>query len=781
MTKLVTLKLTGNLDHVGFQVSLELSTDGDRPSIEETGQLPAARELLTQLESHWLEKYRPLSAPYRIKSKGIEYSGSIQTRLKACQESGQTLRDRLNQWLDAESFRDIDRLLRQQLEPDEDIRVLIRTNDSRLHKLPWHLWSFCQSYPNTEIALSPPKFQRRERFSSQGGRQKIRILAILGHAEGIDVTGDRQTLNNLPGAEVKFLDEPTRSEINDELWDQPWDIIFFAGHSETEGDEGRIHINPSESLTIDELWYALRKAVNQGLQVAIFNSCDGLGLARRLDDLQIPITIVMRELIPDQVAHKFLAHFLSGFADGKPFYRAVREARERLQGMENEFPCASWLPVVCQHPWEEPPTWQGLLTPLTPRPSKTSPWWQGLGTVLVASVLVTSLVMGGRSLGWLEQSELNAYDHLLRSRPAETMDERLLLVEITDEDIESQPESERGNASLSERTLEELLETLQRYEPNVIGLRLRRDQEAETEQLASLLQSPNFFAICRHEVHDTVDSNQTPLFREGFAPPPETPNDQVGFSNTPRVTDDKNRRQYFAFLTPFNDCPTQYSLDFMLARHYLLSRGIELKLEHKTQKQNFGDRSFRVLQSQSGGYHNLNDSGYQIMLNYRVHSKPFYTLNVSEILSRNFDPSWIEDKIILIGTNAPIEHRNHDVSTPYSQQRRVSSLEVRGHMVSQIISAALDNRPIIWWWSNPVEVFWILLWSIIGGLLPLRWHSPLQLGGFISLSLALLYGICWILFLQGGWIPLIPPALGLMVTSFTIVVILSKQKNNSVT
>ncbi|MFO8040844.1 MAG: adenylate cyclase, partial [Sodalinema sp.] len=212
MTKLVTLKLTGDLDDVGFQVSLEISQDGDRPSIEETGQLPAAPDLLAQLDSHWLENYRPLSAPYRIKSKGIEYGGSIQARLKACQESGKTLRDRLNTWLDAESFRDIDRLLRQQLKPDDDIRVLIRTNDTRLHKLPWHLWSFCQSYPKTEIALSPPKFQRRERFSSQGGRQKIRILAILGHAEGIKVSRDRQTLEKLPGAEVEFLDEPTQSE-----------------------------------------------------------------------------------------------------------------------------------------------------------------------------------------------------------------------------------------------------------------------------------------------------------------------------------------------------------------------------------------------------------------------------------------------------------------------------------------------------------------------------------------------------------------------------------------
>jgi len=391
-------------------------------------------------------------------------------------------------------------------------------------------------------------------------------------------------------------------------------------------------------------------------------------------------------------------------------------------------------------------------------------------------------VMGVRSLGWLEQSELNAYDHLLRSRPAETMDERLLLVEITDEDIESQPVSERGEASLSDRTLEELLETLQRYEPNVIGLRLIRDQEAETEQLASLLQSPNFFAGCVHEVYDTTNPNQPVRLKNGELPPPETSQNHLGFFNLPRVQENINRRHYFSALSRFTDCPTKDSLDFRLARHYLSTRGIEIELKHKERTQNFGNRSFRVLQSQSAAYHNLNDGGYQIMLNYRVHPEPFHTLHVSEILNEDFDLSWVQDKIILIGTNTTGRDKNHDVPTPYSQQRRVSSLEVRGHMVSQIISAALDDRPIIWWWSNPVEVFWILLWSIIGGLLPLRWYSPLQLGGFISLSLALLYGICWTLFLQGGWIPLIPPALALMVTSFTIVVILSRhQENNSAT
>lgn len=45
------------------------------------------------------------------------------------------------------------------------------------------------------------------------------------------------------------------------------------------------------------------------------------------------------------------------FAQGKHFYLAVRAARERLQGIEGEYPCASWLPVICQNPAAAPLMW----------------------------------------------------------------------------------------------------------------------------------------------------------------------------------------------------------------------------------------------------------------------------------------------------------------------------------------------------------------------------------------------------------------------------------------
>jgi hypothetical protein len=66
----------------------------------------------------------------------------------------------------------------------------------------------------------------------------------------------------------------------------------------------------------------------------------------------------MREPIADKVAEEFLKYFLSDFANGTPLYLAVRKARKQLQGMEDEYPCASWLPMICQNPAEDSLIWK---------------------------------------------------------------------------------------------------------------------------------------------------------------------------------------------------------------------------------------------------------------------------------------------------------------------------------------------------------------------------------------------------------------------------------------
>ncbi|NJN11730.1 MAG: hypothetical protein HC815_28660 [Richelia sp. RM1_1_1] len=109
-----------------------------------------------------------------------------------------------------------------------------------------------------------------------------------------------------------------------------------------------------------ELRDSLQTAIQQRLQLAIFNSCDGLGIAAELESLHIPQVIVMREPVPDFVAQEFLKYFLEAFTNGSSLCIAVGYARRQLAMLEDDFPCASWLPVIVQNQLEMPPTWQSL-------------------------------------------------------------------------------------------------------------------------------------------------------------------------------------------------------------------------------------------------------------------------------------------------------------------------------------------------------------------------------------------------------------------------------------
>ncbi len=356
MANFATLDFDGDFDR-GYRVRLEVRSRNG--TIEAKANLPPNSELATKLNHHWHENYRLMEIPYRLSPTKIVRRLPPEEQIEQCRQTASELQEQLQNWLDSEAFRAVDRRLREVLDPAEETRFLIRSNDTQLQKLPWHLWD-CIDRVSAEAAFGPETIDSAPEKSRDRVGSKVRILAILGHSQDIDVDSDRRLLETLPNAEVEFLVEPTHEQLGDRIWDRPWDIIFFAGHGQTEDDCGRIYINPTESITVDRLWYGLKKAVERGLKIAIFNSCDGLGLVKQLDDTQIPHLVVMRELVPDRVAQSFLKYFLQSFSRGESFYKAVREARQHLEVLESEFPCASWLPVVFQHPGAVPTTWEKL-------------------------------------------------------------------------------------------------------------------------------------------------------------------------------------------------------------------------------------------------------------------------------------------------------------------------------------------------------------------------------------------------------------------------------------
>ncbi len=274
---------------------------------------------------------------------------------------GQALQNSINNWLNSESFRPLVDLLYRQLSSTDKIQVLIVTKNPLLQRLPWHLWEFFKDYSKAELAFG---FLYTKVKQSTHPRNKVRIFALLDTKRGINIDVDIRLIDQLPNAESVFLVDSSRERLNAQLWDEKgWDIFYFGGYSssDSDGSNGKIVLNSTDALTAEELKFSLKRAVEQGLKLAIFNTCDGLEIANELADLGNLTIIVMRDILPDVVAQKFLKHFLSAFSSGQSLYASVRKARERLQGLEDEYPFASWLPVIFQNPAQEPPTWQGFL------------------------------------------------------------------------------------------------------------------------------------------------------------------------------------------------------------------------------------------------------------------------------------------------------------------------------------------------------------------------------------------------------------------------------------
>ncbi|WP_375469779.1 CHASE2 domain-containing protein [uncultured Nostoc sp.] len=770
MGKLVVLKFGEGSFEQGFAVTLQIGEEHERAATEITGRLPSFPEMPLYY-SHWQSSYRQIGNRYRLHADQMQVTNV--SMIQDCENTSHILRARFNTWLRAEEFRPLREKWLERLSSTEEVRVILQTENSQLQLLPWHLWDLLERYPKAEIALSSPSYDRIHKPRTPN--KLVNILAIVGNSQGIDTQADLALLQQCANADVSFLVEPQRKELTDHLWGKNWDILFFAGHSSSNknGESGRIYLNKTDSLTIGELKYALRKAIENGLQLAIFNSCDGLGLARELADLQIPQMIVMREPVPDQVAKEFLQYFLKGFANGKSLYQAVRQGRERLQGLEDRFPCATWLPMICQNPAQIPPTWDELRSTKTEDiPNLAYSHKRRFTITLLSSLAITALVCGVRWLGLVESPEMQAFDQMMRSRPAEGLDPRLLVITIDDDDLATQRQNGDSliGVSISEKSLNKLLAKLNQYQPRVIGLDLYRDFKATQPDLITRLQkTQNLIGVCK-------GSDGTVNIR-GKKPPPEIPPTNIGFSDFIEDRDGVMRRHLlFMNPEPTSLCPAPYAFSVELAFRYLRPLGIQPKLTPQGNLQ-LGKTIFSNLKFGTGGYQNIDTNGGQILLNYRSSKQIAEQIKLTQFLSSPVNPTAIKDRIILIGVTAK-EDSLDTWRTPYgvNSYEQMPGVLVQAHMISQILSAVQDGRPLLRVWSLWVEVVWIWGWSLVGGVLAWRKLSFRWLALAISITSSVLYIICFSLLISGAWVPFIPSALSLVATVALMSIYNSKTK-----
>ncbi|MCC5896566.1 MAG: EAL domain-containing protein [Phormidium sp. BM_Day4_Bin.17] len=345
--------------------------------------------------------------------------------------------------------------------------------------------------------------------------------------------------------------------------------------------------------------------------------------------------------------------------------------------------------------------------------------------LLALNLLVMLMLILLQSLGSFERGELALFDAAIRRGSQEYLDPRLVIVGITEEDIQ------RYQWPLSDGQLAEVLAALQEHNPRVIGLDIYRDHKVGEgeEALAEQLRADNLIAIQN--------------LASGVTAPAIVRDDQVGFNDVILDRDQVVRRHLLFANTLEGEI--SYSFGLRVVLKYLEPEGITLENDPRHPEGiRFGKSRLVPLSSSAGGYHHIDDSGYQIFLNYVQDgpSSEAQIISVGQLLDGDFNPQLLRDRIVLIGSIAPTL-RDH-FATPFSAQQtesdtvKMRGVELHRNMVNQLIGLALGQQRT--WRVVPNWLQWLWGWAWIALVMGLVWrlrHPGLLLGALLLTVLGL--------------------------------------------
>ena len=368
-------------------------------------------------------------------------------------------------------------------------------------------------------------------------------------------------------------------------------------------------------------------------------------------------------------------------------------------------------------------------------------WWAGI------SLLILLCIIGIRQTGVLQSWEWATYDYFFQIRPTPPVDSRITLITIDEADIQT-----IGQYPLSDSVLATLLNRLDNYQPSGIGLDIYRDLEVEPghqEIEAAFLNIPNLIGI------------EKAVGTRISAPPELLNSDQYGFADQILDGDGKIRR---ALLSIYQSDKVNYSFGLKLALNHLRQQGITPQpLSNKDI--NLGRATLTPLGKQTGGYIRPDTGGFQVLLNYHGPPKQFESFSLKQVLNNDIDASKIKDRIILIGVTAPTV--NDLLLTPFSQSRngiptQMPGVFVHANIISQLLCAALDGKPLMKVLGRFSEYLWITSWALLATYIGSIFRKPWAIAISLMLTVTILFFACYLAFLQGWWIPFIPSLLVLI-------------------
>lgn len=376
----------------------------------------------------------------------------------------------------------------------------------------------------------------------------------------------------------------------------------------------------------------------------------------------------------------------------------------------------------------------------------------------IASSSVAGCVLLMRFFGLLQPSEWAFFDYFVRLRPIESRDDRIVIVEINESDIQS-----LKTWPIPDSVMARLLQKLAAAEPRAIGLDIYRDvpiqpgHEALVETFETL---PNLIGIEKIEDARIVGVE---------APEALAKRGQVGFNNMIIDSDGRVRRGLLYLKSPEGEFHKSFAL--VLALKYLEEEGIEPKGAANNDLK-LGDVVFPHFEPNDGAYVRADNNGYQFIANFRGSMSYLDTVSLTDVLENRVDPELLRDRIVLIGSTA---HSLRDFfETSYSSTvdrapDNIPGVKLHADFISQILSAALEGRPTIQVWSQPVEILWIVVWSCLGASVSWKLRSPKRSGVAMVVLSGVLFGTCYFAFLQHWWLPLVPALLTLVGSTVVII------------
>ncbi|MDJ1182854.1 CHASE2 domain-containing protein [Roseofilum casamattae] len=363
---------------------------------------------------------------------------------------------------------------------------------------------------------------------------------------------------------------------------------------------------------------------------------------------------------------------------------------------------------------------------------------------------MTVAILALRFFGILQSLELLALDRLVRLRPPLPKDERIIIIDIKERDLQAL------GWPITDITLANLLKIVSDAQPNSIGLNIYRDLPINPghEKLTKVMkQLPNVIGI---ERLDRRKSRVVP------PPPFLNSNTQVGFSNIPFDRDGKVRRGFLYMDVEDKKYKKKIRKSFALqiALKYLKDLGIEEKASSINENYlQLGEGVFYPLHIHDGGYVFKGRQSNQFLVNFRGSKGSFKTISISHVLNRKFDPELFRNRIVLIGVTA-VSLKDF-VKIPYSNPTPISGVELQANLISFLLDVATGEQTLMRSLPDWGEGLWILAWSVSGAILANNFHSYKLLVAS-GLLIGMLCTSSYLLLLYNWWLPLIPPILGLI-------------------